>query len=81
VVGVGIGSHGPGHMKDTRLNIRETRQFVVNLVSEDTAEAMNVTAIDFERGVNELEEAGLTTLPSVHVKTTAHRGESCRDGM
>jgi flavin reductase (DIM6/NTAB) family NADH-FMN oxidoreductase RutF len=68
VVGIGIGSHGPGHAKDTRLNIRETRQFVVNLVSEDTAEAMNVTAIDFERGVNELEEAGLTTLPSVHVK-------------
>jgi flavin reductase (DIM6/NTAB) family NADH-FMN oxidoreductase RutF len=68
VVGIGIGSHSPGHTKDTRLNIRETRQFVVNLVSEDTAEAMNVTAIDFERGVNELEEAGLTTLPSVHVK-------------
>jgi flavin reductase (DIM6/NTAB) family NADH-FMN oxidoreductase RutF len=68
VVGIGIGSHDPGQPKDTRLNIRETGQFVVNLVSEETAEAMNVTAIDFERGVNELEQAGLTTVPSVHVK-------------
>ena len=41
----------------------------MNLVSEDIAEAMNVTAIDFEHGTNELAEAGLTTLPSLHVKT------------
>jgi flavin reductase (DIM6/NTAB) family NADH-FMN oxidoreductase RutF len=68
VVGIGIGSHDPGRPKDTRLNIRETGEFVVNLVSEETAEAMNVTAIDFERCVDELEQAGLTTLPSVHVK-------------
>ena len=29
---------------------------------------MNVTAIEFDYGVNELEEAGLTTNPSTHVK-------------
>jgi flavin reductase (DIM6/NTAB) family NADH-FMN oxidoreductase RutF len=40
VVGIGIGSHDPGRPKDTRRNIRETRQFVVNLVSEEMAEAM-----------------------------------------
>jgi flavin reductase (DIM6/NTAB) family NADH-FMN oxidoreductase RutF len=67
VVGVGIGSHDPGRPKDTRRNIRETRQFVVNLVSQETAEAMNVTAIEFEPGVNELAEAGLTTAPCLHV--------------
>jgi flavin reductase (DIM6/NTAB) family NADH-FMN oxidoreductase RutF len=38
------------------------------LVSEETAQAMNITAIEFEHGVNELAEAGLTALPSVHVK-------------
>ena len=68
VVGIGIGSHEPGRPKDTRRNIRETRQFVVNLVSEEMARAMNVTAIEFESGINELIEAGLTTAPSLHVK-------------
>jgi len=68
VVGIGISSHEPGRPKDTRRNIRETREFVVNLVSEDAAEAMNITAIEFESGVNELVEARLATLPSVRVK-------------
>src|ERR1700730_13618030 len=31
-VGIGIGSAGPAEPKDTRANIRETEQFVVNLV-------------------------------------------------
>src|ERR1700689_5718142 len=57
VVGIGIGSHNPRQPKDSRANIRETGQFVVNLVSEENANAMVVTAIDFERGVNELEQA------------------------
>jgi flavin reductase (DIM6/NTAB) family NADH-FMN oxidoreductase RutF len=68
VVGIGMGSHRPGRAKDTRLNIRETKEFVVNLVSEDIAEAMNITAIEFEPSVNEIVEAELETIPSVHVK-------------
>ena len=68
VVGIGMGSRAPGHPKDSRLNIEETRQFVVNLVSEENAKAMNVTAIEFDYGVNELVQAGLTTVPSTHVK-------------
>jgi len=68
VVGIGIGSHNPARPKDSRANIRETGQFVVNLVSEENADAMNVTAIEFEQGVNELQEAGLTPIPSVFVK-------------
>jgi flavin reductase (DIM6/NTAB) family NADH-FMN oxidoreductase RutF len=68
VVGIGISSHEPGRPKDSRRNIRETREFVVNLVSEETASAMNVTAIEFEAGVNELAEAQLGTAASVHVK-------------
>jgi flavin reductase (DIM6/NTAB) family NADH-FMN oxidoreductase RutF len=68
VVGIGIGSHDPGRPKDTRHNIRETGQFVVNLVSEEAAEVMNITAIEFERGVSEPHEAGLSTVPSVHVQ-------------
>jgi len=68
VVGIGIGSHEPGRPKDTRRNIRHTGQFVVNLVSEQMAEAMNITAIEFEATTNELTQAGLTTVPSVHVR-------------
>jgi flavin reductase (DIM6/NTAB) family NADH-FMN oxidoreductase RutF len=68
VVGIGIGSRRPGQAKDSRANIRETGQFVVNLVSEETAERMNITAIDFDPGVDELAEAGLTAAPSVRVK-------------
>ena len=68
VVGIGISSYKPGRPKDTRVNIRETGQFVVNLVSEANAQQMNITAIEFDYGVDELHEAGLTTLPSARVK-------------
>jgi flavin reductase (DIM6/NTAB) family NADH-FMN oxidoreductase RutF len=68
VVGIGISSYKPGRPKDTRVNIRETGQFVVNLVSEQTAERMNITAIEFDFEVDELEQAGLTPVPSVRVK-------------
>ena len=68
VVGIGVGSHKPGRPKDTRVNILETGEFVVNLVSEKNAQQMNITSIEFESDVNELEQAGLTPLPSVRVK-------------
>jgi flavin reductase (DIM6/NTAB) family NADH-FMN oxidoreductase RutF len=68
VVCIGIGARSPDDMKDTGSNIRATSQFVVNLVSADTAEQMNVTAIDFPHDVNEIAEAGLTTLPSTKIR-------------
>ena len=68
VIAVGIGGRGPGDAKDTGNVIRRTGEFVVNLVSNELAEKMNVTAIDFGPEVNELAEAGLTTTPSTHVK-------------
>ena len=68
VIGIGIGSHEPGRAKDTRNNIRETRQFVVNVVSQEIAERMNITAIEFPPHTNELHQAGLTTAPSTFVK-------------
>src|SRR3954470_16964935 len=67
VVAFGIGGRGPGDVKDTGGNIRRTGQFVVNLVSYELAEQMNVTAIDFPKEVDELKEAGLTTAASLHV--------------
>lgn len=57
-----------GMPKDTARNIRETGDFVINLVSEETAGRMNVTGIEFGPEVEELKEAGLTALPSVKVR-------------
>jgi flavin reductase (DIM6/NTAB) family NADH-FMN oxidoreductase RutF len=68
IIGVGISTRSSGAAKDTRANIGALGEFVVNLVSEQTAEAMNITAIEFESHVNEVLEAGLTTHASVHVK-------------
>src|SRR5215471_16020069 len=68
VIGIGVSSHEPGRPKDTRRNIRETGEFVVNLVSEKTVEPMVITAIEFEAGVDELAQAQMKTLPSVRVK-------------
>jgi flavin reductase (DIM6/NTAB) family NADH-FMN oxidoreductase RutF len=68
VVAIGIGNRKPGQPKDSRANIRETGEFVVNLVAEANAEAMNITGIEFDSSVDELEQAGLTPLPSVCVK-------------
>ncbi len=68
VVCIGIGGRSPGDAKDTGGNIRRTGEFVVNLVSNDLAEQMNVTAIDFGKEVNELAQADLETAPSARVK-------------
>jgi flavin reductase (DIM6/NTAB) family NADH-FMN oxidoreductase RutF len=54
--------------KDTRSNIAAVGEFVVNLVSEETVQAMSITAIDFDPHIDELAQAGLTAHPSVRVK-------------
>jgi len=57
-----------GTPKDTALNVRATHEFVVNLVDEKIAEAMNRCAASLPYGENELVHAGLTALPSSLVK-------------
>ena len=57
-----------GTPKDTALNVRATHEFVVNLVDEAIAEAMNRCAASLPYGDNELIHAGLTALPSSIVK-------------
>jgi len=67
VVCFGIGGRKPGDAKDTGNNVRRTGEFVVNMVSDELAEAMNVTAIEFDSNVNEFHEAGITPAPSALV--------------
>ena len=54
--------------KDTLRNVEETGEFVVNIVVDDIAEAMNKTAAEFPEDVDEFEIAGLTAVPSDIVK-------------
>src|SRR5690606_32308156 len=56
-----------GDLKDTTINILDNSQFVVHMVDEPMVEAMNVCAIDFPGDINEVEEAGLTLVPSQRV--------------
>ncbi len=57
-----------GQPKDTLRNVEATGEFVVNIVTEDLAEAMNGTATDLPALVDEFEYAGLTKVPSAVVK-------------
>ena len=51
-------------LKDTTVNIRDNGQFVIHLIDEPMAQAMNICAIDFPSNISEVEEAGLTLAPS-----------------
>jgi flavin reductase (DIM6/NTAB) family NADH-FMN oxidoreductase RutF len=67
VLGITPGAGGGDGYKDTERNIRDTGEFVVNLVDEAIAEQMNVCAVDFPPAVGELGKAGLHPLPSAGV--------------
>jgi len=57
-----------GETKDTLRNVRETGEFVVNVVTYDVMEAMNLTSGEYDSMVNEFELAKLTPRPSKVVK-------------
>jgi flavin reductase (DIM6/NTAB) family NADH-FMN oxidoreductase RutF len=54
--------------KDTLRNVRETKEFVVNIVTYDLAEAMNLTSGEYDSSVNEFEVAKVTPEPSKIVR-------------
>ena len=51
-----------GARKDTLSNVEETGVFTVNVVTEETAEAMNLTSGSYDPSVDEFELAGLTAV-------------------
>lgn len=85
IVGIGVMNRPDDKTtpKDTARNIRRTQEFVVNVVTEDIAKKMNICATDFPAGVNELEMAGFTTVPSSVVSVPrikeAHAALECRE--
>jgi flavin reductase (DIM6/NTAB) family NADH-FMN oxidoreductase RutF len=68
--------------KDTLRNITATGEFVVNIVSEEFAEKMNITSAEFPPEVDEFEASGLTPIPSDLVKpprvAESHVNMECR---
>ncbi|PSQ49165.1 flavin reductase [Halobacteriales archaeon SW_6_65_15] len=57
-------SDSPEGLKDTPRNVRETGEFVVNVVTESVAEAMNETSATLSPGESEFDRADLTRAAS-----------------
>jgi flavin reductase (DIM6/NTAB) family NADH-FMN oxidoreductase RutF len=60
--------HPGGTPKDTLRNIRETGEFVINVVTFELAEAMNLTSGEYDASINEFEVAKLASAPSKIVR-------------
>lgn len=57
-----------GGVKDTYQNILATKEFVINVVTEGLAEAMNISATELPAEMSEFELAGVTAAPSIKIK-------------
>ena len=64
LVVLGVEQRSDGRLKDTAANIRATREFVVNLVSEPLAHAMNVCSAQLPPEIDEVALTGLETASS-----------------
>jgi flavin reductase (DIM6/NTAB) family NADH-FMN oxidoreductase RutF len=69
IVAIGVENYDDGRMKDTSRNIRDTGEFIVHIVDDALAAQMEICAIKFGPGVDELAEAGLETVPGLAVKS------------
>ena len=58
-----------GKKRDTLVNIEYSKDFVINLVNEDLAEAVRISAARYPIGVDEFEVAGLTPVKADIVKS------------
>jgi flavin reductase (DIM6/NTAB) family NADH-FMN oxidoreductase RutF len=75
-LGFSVVNRQDGSRKDTIRNIEETKDFVVNMVSQDLASRMVKTSATFPHGINEAHEAGVPLISSTIV--TAPRVEESR---
>lgn len=69
IVAIGIENYADMRMKDTSRNIRETEEFTVHIVDDALVQQMEICAIKFGPDVDELAEAGLTTVPGLNVRS------------
>ncbi len=66
---ISVGNYDDGRAKDTARNIAVSGEFVVNMVTEDLFDAMNLSAADFPPEQSELEAARLQAAPSILIMT------------
>lgn len=66
-IGPGVGER-EGTEKDTLVNIRNQKEFVINVVTSTLGNEMQKTSENLPSDVDEFESAGLTTLDSTIVK-------------
>ena len=57
-----------GKEKDTLINIRNTKEFSINIVSEDIGERMVKCSTDYKKEVDEYSKSGLSPIPSKKIK-------------
>jgi flavin reductase (DIM6/NTAB) family NADH-FMN oxidoreductase RutF len=69
VVGFAIGRRRAGTKKDTLVNIEFSKDYVINVVSEAIAPAMNQASGDYPSHVDEFQETGLTPMASDLVRS------------
>jgi flavin reductase (DIM6/NTAB) family NADH-FMN oxidoreductase RutF len=68
IICLGIGWRRDGQKKDTLRNIEWSKDFVINVVDESLAEAMNQTSAEYPAQVDEFQEVGLTPVKGEIVK-------------
>jgi flavin reductase (DIM6/NTAB) family NADH-FMN oxidoreductase RutF len=65
---LGLNAQSDGSSKDTTRNIQASGEYVIHLVSDSQAEAMNVCSVNFPPDISEIDMAGFTLKPSRAVK-------------
>lgn len=68
IVGFNSAAFRDGRKKDTLINIESCGEYVINMVDEPLAEAMNITSASFSPEIDEFKEAGLTPIKADLVK-------------
>lgn len=63
IVAIGVENYDDMRFKDTARNVRDTGEFTVHIVDTPLVDAMEICAIKFGPEVDELELAGLETVP------------------
>jgi flavin reductase (DIM6/NTAB) family NADH-FMN oxidoreductase RutF len=58
-----------GEKKDTWKNVEYTNDFVINVVTEENTQRMNISATEFPEDISEFEQSGFTAIPSQIVKS------------
>lgn len=65
---LGLNARPDGGLKDTSRNIERSGEYVIHLVSDSQADAMNTCAVNFPPEISEIDLAGFTLKPSRVVK-------------